>query len=196
MARPVLRWVLTGGIGSGKTTVAGILRDLGITVVDADRIAHEMYEPGGEAFDAVAERWPAVLVDGRVDRRELADIVFSDRGQLAELEAMIHPKVGQRLRRIAAEAGDRDLVIEVSVPEALVRGHFDVVVVDAPDDVRIQRLQRRGMSEADARRRMQAQPPRTEWLHKADVVIDNGNGIDRLEEIVRRVLGRARAPDG
>jgi dephospho-CoA kinase len=183
------RILLTGGIGSGKSSVGRILEARGLRVVDADRLGHEALAPGGGAFDEVAARWPQVVVDGVIDRGRLAAVVFADPEQLAELEAMVHPVVLERIERISREVGEQPLVVEVSVPKLIRHLGWTVVAVDAPEELRRARLVARGMAAEDMARRMAAQPTREEWLAMADVVIDNSRSRSGLVATVRRVVG-------
>ncbi|MEX1280642.1 MAG: dephospho-CoA kinase [Acidimicrobiia bacterium] len=182
-----LRVVLTGGIGTGKSTVAALLASAGATVVDADRIGHEVLEPGGTAFEPVTERWPHVVVDGRIDRRALGRIVFGDPDQLAELEALTHPAIrAAALERLADIDGLA--VLEVPIPVRWAPEEWPVVVVDAPDEVRFARLSDRGLDDDEITQRMAAQPARDEWLAMADHVVDNSGGRDVLQREVDRLL--------
>ncbi|MEX1288633.1 MAG: dephospho-CoA kinase [Acidimicrobiia bacterium] len=182
-----LRVVLTGGIGTGKSTVAALLASAGATVVDADRIGHEVLEPGGTAFEPVTERWPHVVVDGRIDRRALGRIVFGDPDQLAELEALTHPAIrAAALERLADIDGLA--VLEVPIPVRWAPEEWPVVVVDAPDEVRVARLSDRGLDDDEITQRMAAQPARDEWLAMADHVVDNSGGRDVLQREVDRLL--------
>lgn len=200
MAIVPVRWIVTGGIGSGKSTAAGILAGFGLRVVDADRVAHEAYEPGGRAFSAVANEWPGVIVDGRVDRAALGRIVFADRSELRKLESFVHPAVRARLAEIVDESGVADLVVELSVPLNLLGPGFTVVVVDAPDELRVRRLEARGLCREEISRRMLLQPSREEWLALADLVVDNsgavGDLIRRLEEALDAARSRGRSQPG
>lgn len=174
-----MRLVLTGGIGSGKSTAARILADLGATVIDADRIGHEIL--AGPAFEAVARRWPSVVVDGLIDRGRLAEIVFSDESDLRELETITHPLIREEISRKVGEApADRPVVVEISVPVPMVEGEWTTVVVDAPDHVRWSRLLDRGMAPEAIRARMTRQPSREDWKALADVVIDNSDSESDL----------------
>ena len=106
-----LRVIVSGGIGSGKTTVLRLLERLGAVVVEADRIGHEVLEPGGASYDAVATRWPSVVVEGRIERSLLAAIVFSDLEQLALLESLTHPAIRDEIAIRVAAAWDRDVAL-------------------------------------------------------------------------------------
>lgn len=178
---------LTGGIASGKSTVARRLAEHGAVVIDADRLAREVVEPGEPALAAIAERFgPSVIrPDGALDRAALGAIVFSDSAARADLNAITHPAVtllSQRLFAETAEA-DPDAVVVYDVPllaEGRGSGEFDeVVVVHAPQQVRVERLvSLRGMTEEDARARVSSQASDEERLALADVVVDSSGTLD------------------
>jgi dephospho-CoA kinase len=173
--------VLTGGIGSGKSEVGRLWTSWGAHVVDADRLAREVVEPGSEALSEVlAEFGPHVLaLDGSLDRSALAERVFGDPQRLAQLEAIIHPRVELAAKQRLAQGGEAALLVyEVPLPDRVApfgdqAGEVLVVVVDAPDEVRRARLRTRGLSDAQISARMASQPTREEWLAEADHVIDN-----------------------
>jgi len=180
------RWVLTGGIGSGKTEVGRLLSAFGIRVVDADRMGHRVLEPAGKAFAAVSARWPEVLRDGVIDRGRLAGIVFADRGQLRELETLTHPHIFGTIRG-ELEGFEGVGVVEVPILETGL--DWPRMVVDAPDEVRLQRALGRGMSIEDIRARTASQPTRAQWLASADLVIPNHGTLEELEETVEVLVG-------
>ncbi|MEP7105857.1 MAG: dephospho-CoA kinase [Chloroflexota bacterium] len=182
---------LTGGIGSGKSTVSEMLRELGATVVDADEGARAVVEPGTEGLRAVvAEFGDQVLTPaGGLDRAALADIVFRDPERRARLNAITHPLVGAWMMQRTAEAADRGATMVVhDVPllyENQRQGLFErVLLVYAPDEVALRRLLERGLSEEQARARIRAQMPIDEKRRLADHVIDNSDG---REETRRQV---------
>jgi dephospho-CoA kinase len=185
---------LTGGIGSGKSTVARLLAGRGAVVVDADLLARQVVEPGSAGYQAVLDRFgPAVAApDGGLDRRALADLVFADPSALADLNAIVHPAVRAAIAGRLAELRDGDGVVVLDIPLLVESGRSygaaAVLVVDCPEDVAVRRLvEQRGMDEADARRRMAAQVPRAERLAAADLVIDNSGSPEQLEAEVERV---------
>jgi len=186
-----LRLVLTGGIGAGKSAVGEILRRRGVRVIDADRFAHIVLEPGGSGFDEVSRIWPEVIVAGRVDRRRLADIVFREQPSLRLLESLVHPGVRRMISAADAAAGSDPLAVEISVPIVLADGPgWTVMVVDAPEPVRRERLEARGLEPADIERRLSAQPDRLGWLALADVVIDNaGDETDLAHRVEAALVG-------
>ena len=196
---------LTGGIGAGKSEVERLLADRGALVVDADALAREVVRPGTPGLAAVLAAFgPAVrAADGALDRAALASLVFTDEAARRRLEAIVHPLVRERAHAAVADAvtAGRDAVV-YSVPllvEAGLRADYDlVVVVDAPDQVRLDRLVRlRGMSEPDALARMAAQASRADRLAAADLVVVNDGTPAQLAERVDAVWddlsARARA---
>jgi dephospho-CoA kinase len=191
---------LTGGIGSGKTTVARMLEARGAVVFDADLLARDAIAPGTPGHDAVVERFgPHVLAPGGdIDREALASIVFVDAAARRDLEAIVHPEV----RRLFAEAleayRDTDEVVVFSAPLLVETGMhtaFEVlVVVSAPVQAQVDRLLRdRGMSEAAIRSRIQAQMPLEDKAAVADILIDNEGTLEELEGQVDRVWADLRA---
>jgi dephospho-CoA kinase len=193
----MVRIGLTGGIGTGKSTVAGMLAERGAAVVDADEIAREVVVPGGPAYDAVVERFGRGVLarDGTLDRAALASLVFSDPGALADLNAITHPVIGAvMLERFVSLDGSPDptgragrsgiavAVIPLLRPTHVAALHLaGVVVVDCPTEVAVRRLvEARGMDEADARARIAAQPSREERLALADYVVDNSSSPEHV----------------
>jgi dephospho-CoA kinase len=178
---------LTGGIGSGKTTVGALLVEKGAVLVDADTIVREVQEPGTPVFEQMVERFGAGIVaaDGRLDRQAVADIVFNDPDALAALNGIVHPAVGiEIVQRIAAHEGTGNVVI-ADIP-LLAEGNSriamsGVIVVDVPTETQVDRLVGfRGFTEADARARIAKQATREDRLAKADFVIDNSGEPDAL----------------
>lgn len=182
---------LTGGIGSGKSTVAALLTALGAHLVDADRIAHEVVEPGTPALAQIVERFGEEVLDdaGRLDRVRLAALVFADADDRDDLNAIVHPAVGAEMLRqlAAAQEADPAGVAVLDIP-LLAEGGRDryaldlVVVVDTPIDVAVHRLVTdRGFEEADARARVAAQATREQRRAIADIIIDNSGPPEALE---------------
>ena len=190
---------LTGGIGSGKSSVAHLFAERGAVVVDADVLAHAATAPGGAAHAAVIERFgPGIVApDGSIDRGALADLVFADPAARTDLEALVHPAVLEAIdRRLTAEAAT-DSVVVVVVP-LLVEVGWDgadaVVVVDCPEEVAIRRLvEERGMDEADVRRRLAAQADRATRLARADHVLTNDGTLDDLRRQVDALWSTLRS---
>ncbi|MEA2827443.1 MAG: dephospho-CoA kinase [Actinomycetota bacterium] len=175
---------LTGGIGSGKSTVSSLLTERGALVVDTDVVARLVVAPGGPAYDALVDRFGPSLAS---DRRALAGVVFSDPSALADLNAIVHPAVREEVARRLAELRDQAADVVVLAVPLLVEtggayGVDAVVVVDCPEELAVRRLvEQRGMDEADVRRRMAAQASRDERTAIADVVIHNDASMDDLE---------------
>jgi len=192
MSSRALRVVIGGGIGSGKTTVARMMERLGATVILADEVGHRVLEPDGEAYQAVASAWPQVVVSGRIDRRALAAIVFADTEELRRLEAITHPAISERIRRLASGI-DGDLVLETPVPDVATGEGWVRVYVDVAPEVRFRRTIARGGDPDDVRRRMASQLERGEWLRWAERVIVNGGSLDDLEAQVDDLFHSLRA---
>jgi dephospho-CoA kinase len=183
--RDVLLVGLTGGVGSGKSTVARLLAERGAVVVDADALAREVVEPGRPGFDAVVARFGPEVVgpDGRLDRPALAAMVFNDPAARADLNAIVHPLVAEETARRVSNVPEGSVVV-MDVPllvEAARSGYHTVVVVEAPEEVRLERLSARGMDPADARARMGAQASDADRRAVADVVLDNSGSVADLE---------------
>lgn len=180
---------MTGGVGSGKSTVAKLLVEHGAVLIDADAIAREVVEPGTPGFAAVVEAFGQDVVgpDGRLDRPKLAGIVFGDESKRAQLNAIVHPLVGQRTLELA-QAAPPDAVVVYDIPllvENNMAAGFDLVlVVEADADLRLSRLAKRGMAADDARERMAAQATDQQRREVADVVIENNDSLEDLEAAV------------
>jgi len=181
-----VRVLLGGGIGSGKSAAASLFSLQGASVLSADRAAHRVLEPGGDAQAAVAARWPSVVADGRIDRARLAEIVFGDAGARTELESITHPAIGRLLAEEVAAAPPGVVMVEMPLPVDLLGPGWRWVVVDAPDPLRLDRLVARGLGREEAQRRMAVQPSREEWLARAHVVVDNSGDWALLEDECRR----------
>ena len=194
MAR--LRIGLTGGLASGKSTVARRLAEAGFEVVDADELVGELYRPGEPGTKAVAELFgpQAVRPDGAVDKVAVARQAFADPELLHRLEAAVHPLVRERFARLAA-ATDKIAVLEATLlAEAGYAPDFDLVVtVEAPEELRLRRAVARGLDESEARARLAAQPDGTERRAAAHVTIDNSGDLGQLEIQVGKLIERLRA---
>ncbi|MGG2465411.1 dephospho-CoA kinase [Streptomyces sp. RGM 3693] len=189
---------LTGGIGAGKSEVSRLLASYGAVIVDADKIAREVVEPGTPGLAAVVEEFGVDVLapDGTLDRPKLGALVFSDQEKLKALNAIVHPLVGARSAELEGSAGP-DAVVVHDVPLLTENGLaplYDlVVVVDAAPQTQLDRLVRlRGMSLDEAAQRMAAQASREERLAIADLVIDNDGPLEALEPQVREVWERLR----
>jgi dephospho-CoA kinase len=180
---------LTGGIGSGKSTVAEMLTKRGAVVVDADAIAREVVEPGMPALAALAERFGADILqpDGSLDRPALAAKAFVDEESRKALEAITHPAIGAEfLRRVSEAPAGAVVVHDVPLLVESVRGYQygAIIVVEAPREVRLDRLEKRGVPRPDAEARMAAQATDEERRAVATWVIENGGDVDALEKQV------------
>ncbi|MGY1776030.1 dephospho-CoA kinase [Geodermatophilus sp. SYSU D00804] len=195
----MLRIGLTGGIGSGKSTVAALLAARGALVVDADRIAREVVEPGTAGLAAVVEAFgPDVLTpDGALDRPALAAVVFADPQARARLDGIVHPLVRARAQEVVQSAPE-DAVVVQDVPllvETGQAGAYDLVlVVEADLDTRVARLVLRGLTEDDARARIAAQATDEQRRAVADVVLDNSGAPEALAAQVERFWEERVAP--
>ncbi len=186
---------LTGGIGSGKTTVSSELGARGAVIVDADLIARRVVEPGGPAFGALVERFGDGILggDGSLDRGALARIVFSDEAARAALNAITHPAIRQVMAEQAAQGLERGdtVVLDIPLLDSSVRSRFGldaVVVVDAPVEAAVARLvDQRGFDETDARARVAAQITRQERRRLADFVVDNSGTREQLQREIDRL---------
>ena len=179
---------LTGNIASGKSTAGRRLAELGATLIDADLLAREAVAPGEPALAAIVARWGRGVLapDGSLDRASLRARVFSDATELEALNAIVHPQVGRRRDRLVAAArarGDRIVVCDVPLLfERRLAGDFDrIVLVDAPRDLRLDRLvQERGLAADEAMRMIAAQMPAELKRARADVVLDNSGSLADL----------------
>jgi dephospho-CoA kinase len=184
---------LTGGIGSGKTTVARMLAHRGAVVIDADQLARDAVEVGTAGWEAVRRRFGETVVggDGSLDRRALATLVFGDDDARRDLEEIVHPEVRRRIAEIVASHGATDDVVVLDSPLLIeTGGHRDVavvVVVSTPLETQIERLVARGMEESDARARLATQIPSAEKARVADVVLDNAGTLAELDAQVDRL---------
>jgi len=179
---------LTGGIGSGKSTVAALLVERGAVVVDADAVARSVVEPGTPALAALVERFGegVLAADGTLDRPALAVLAFADEASRKDLEAITHPAInGEFLARMQAAPADGIVVCDVPLlaesDQARSRGYPVIVVVEAPLATRLERLEGRGVDRADAERRIAAQASDEERRAIATHVIDNSGDLAALE---------------
>ena len=183
---------LTGGIGAGKSTVSAGLAAKGAVVIDADAIVKELQQPGTVVFTEMVERFGPGIVgpDGELDRAAIAALVFTDESALADLGAIVHPRVHDEIQRRLDEQTGTDNVVVLDVPllvESGWEGMIGTIVVDLHPDVAVERLvQHRGFDETDARNRIAKQATREERLAKADFVIDNHGHPHELDGEVDR----------
>ncbi len=194
----ILRVGLTGGLASGKSTVAELLAGLGCRVVDADAVVDALYRPGRPGHEAIVKAYGRGILtaDGEIDRPKLASIAFSSSEEASRLNALIHPLVIEEERRIIEEANllgeDQIVVVEATLLlESGGRERYDIIVVaDLSEELQVRRAVERGMSEGDARARISRQMSRANRLAAADVVIDNSGDEAALERQVRALHGR------
>ena len=190
---------LTGGIGSGKSTVTGMLEERGAVILDADAFAREAVRSGSEGFRKVVERFGRTVVDrdGELDRPELASIVFADREALDDLEAIVHPEVRRMIADGIQSHLDTDDVVVLVNPLLIEMGtHRDcdvVVVVSVATETQVARSVARGMREEDVRARIAAQLPLEERARQADVLIDNEGTLAELATQVEHLWRRLEA---
>ena len=189
---------LTGGIGSGKSTVAAMFAKLGAVVIDADAISRELVEPGQPALHALVDEFGDGIIapDGSLRRSELANIAFQDRTATERLNAIMHPLIRvESERRLAAAAlsgvvlYDMPLLLETDQAQLV----DVVVVVDVPEALQVKRAVGRGLDEEDVRRRMEVQVSRSMRVTEADFVIDNAGSLNATERQVRGVWDELQA---
>lgn len=196
----MLRIGLTGGIASGKSAVAVMLRDLGFSVLDADSLAHKLIEPGQPAYDEVVREFGPAIKDkqGRVDRAKLGAVVFADRAKLDRLNAIVHPRVAEVVFRQFddwARQGTRDaaFVEAALLIESGIHKHLDgLIVAWCTPDQQLERLTARGLSEAEARRRIGAQMPVEEKLRLATEKVDCSGSLEQTRQQVLALAVRFR----
>jgi dephospho-CoA kinase len=184
---PMLRVGLTGGIGAGKSTVANRLAEHGAVLIDADRIAREVVAPGTSGLAEIQDAFGAEVIDadGELDRAALAAVAFGDEAARLRLNAIVHPRVGARTAELMAAARPEAIVVHdvpLLVEGGLAPGYHLVIVVDAPEEVRLRRLtSARGMDEADVRARMASQATAEQRRAAADVWLDNSGPQDVID---------------
>ena len=198
----ILRVGLTGGIASGKSTVAHLLDELGCRTVDADAIVASLYRPGRAGHQAIVRSYgrAMLLPDGEIDRVRLAAIAFSSTSDAQQLNALIHPLVVAEVQRMMREedsrAGEAGAIVVVEATLLLESGGRDrydkVIVVDIDPELQIERAVGRGMSREEAKRRIAHQMGREERLRNADYVIDNSGDLQVAAARTRRVYERLR----
>jgi len=195
-----MRIGLTGGIGSGKSSVAQLLAARGAHVVDADAIAREVVVPGSVGLTQLVEVFGSQIrqSDGNLDRAALAEIAFASPEAKKMLNAITHPLITQRTGELMASV-PQDVVLVHDIPLltelGLQDGYDLVVVVDCPDDIRVDRLLERGLTEDDARGRIAAQATREQRLAIADVVVDNSGDraslVAQVDDLWRRITSES-----
>ncbi|MFD7076889.1 dephospho-CoA kinase [Nocardioides sp. NPDC059952] len=188
-----MRVGLTGGIASGKSTVSELLAGFGAVIVDSDKIAREVVEPGTPGLaHIVAEFGPSVLTEsGALDRAKVGEIVFADEGARGRLNAIVHPLVGARSTELEEAGRAAGKLVVNDIPLLVEVGYapfFDeVIVVDVPVETQVERAITRGMTEIDARARIAAQASREDRLAAATYVIDNTGTLEDLRKRVREI---------
>ncbi|MDP9361640.1 MAG: dephospho-CoA kinase [Acidobacteriota bacterium] len=197
----ILRAGLTGGIASGKSTVAGMFASLGCVTIDADQIVARLYQPGQPGHEALVRTYGAGILtpDGAIDRRKLAGVAFASDEAAKKLNALIHPiVVDEEVRLIAAEehTADRDRIVIVEATlliEAGGKSRYDrIVVVDVDPETQVARAVARGMTREDASRRIARQMPRHERLRYAGYVIDSSGDVSATKAETGRVYEALR----
>ena len=196
-----MRIALTGGIACGKSTLAKFLRELGIRLLDADDVVHELEAPGGAVVPAIAARFGAgvLAADGSVDRPKLAGIVFADAAARRDLEAILFPLVRSRLRAFTSEAARRGrppstaplyIAIIPLLFESHWEGDYDIILaITSPLECQIHRMMRtRGYSRVQAEARLAAQMPVAEKAARADFVVVNDSTHEHLKDEARRLV--------
>jgi dephospho-CoA kinase len=196
----MLRLGLTGGIASGKSAVAAMLREMGFAVLDADSLAHKLIEPGQPAYDEVVQEFGDSITDptGRIDRSKLSAIVFADRAKLDRLNAIVHPRVAEVIFsqfEVWRRSGVRDAVfVEAALlVESGIHERLDgLVVVWCKPEQQVERLLARGLSETEARRRIAAQLPVEEKLRLAAEKIDSSGSLEETRRQVEALASKLR----
>mgnify|MGYP001791266678 FL=1 len=190
----ILRTGLTGGLASGKSTIARIFASLGCIIIDADRIVARLYQPGEAGHEALVRSYGfgILLPDGAIDRRKLADVAFASDASANALNALIHPLVlAEEARLMEEETREGIVIVEATLLiEAGGKDRYDrIVIVDVDPKTQLARALARGMSRDDAERRIAHQMPREERLRYADYVIDNSGDLRAAEGKTSRVFG-------
>ena len=184
---------LTGGIGSGKSVVADLLREQGATIIDADRLGHEAYTPNSEAWTQVVAAFGEGILtaEGEIDRRKLGAIVFSDPAQLERLNGIMHPLMAGMVQQRKVQLSEASVAVAVVEAAVLFEAGWETLVDEvwttvAPDDVVIERLrQRNGLSAQEASKRINSQMSSEDRIRRSDVVIENASDLVALQHQVK-----------
>ena len=200
---------LTGGIGSGKSVVADLLREQGATIIDADRLGHEAYTPNSEAWrQVVAAFGEGILTaEGEIDRRKLGAIVFSDPAQLERLNGIMHPLMAGMVQQRKVQLSEASVAVAVVEAAVLFEAGWETLVDEvwttvAPDDVVIERLrQRNGLNAQEASKRINSQMSSEDRIRRSDVVIENASDLAALQRQIKalwetRVKGKVNQGNG
>ncbi len=200
---------LTGGIGTGKSVVADLLRQQGAAIIDADRLGHEAYTPDSEAWRQVLAAFGEGILtaEGEIDRRKLAAIVFSDPAQLQRLNAIMHPLMAGMVQQRKVQLAEASVAVAVVEAAVLFEAGWETLVDEvwttiAPDDVVIERLrQRNGLSAQEASKRINSQMSSQDRIRRSDVVIENTSDLVALQHQVKtlwetRVKGKVNQGNG
>lgn len=200
---------LTGGIGSGKSVVADLLRQQGAAIIDADRLGHEAYTPNSEAWRQVLAAFGEGILtaEGEIDRRKLAAIVFSDPAQLQRLNGIMHPLMAGMVQQRKVQLAEASVAVAVVEAAVLFEAGWETLVDEvwttvAPDDVVIERLrQRNGLSAQEASKRINSQMSSQDRIRRSDVVIENTSDLVALQHQVKtlwetRVKGKVNQGNG
>jgi dephospho-CoA kinase len=179
--------LLGGGIGAGKSSAAKVFADAGYVLIEADRVGAAVLAPGTEPTRSVGLEWPEVVVNGVVDRKALAGIVFRDAEALRRLEAITHPAIGAEIAQRVAST-ESDVVVEVPVQHLALDGDWTRVAVVAAQATRIARAVDRGGDPDDVKRRVAAQAPDSAWEEWADIVIDNSHTWFETERAIEAIV--------
>ncbi len=194
---------ITGGIGTGKSSVAGLCREAGIPVLDADKISHSITEPGGSAIPEISEKFGPDYInpDGSLNRKKMSDYVFRNKKALDQLSLIIHhhtlKQMGIYLEQLEA-SGEKVVVLDVPIPvkEGFLDRCNQVWNVRADEKIRLERLKKRGVDHAEAKRRMAVQLSPEQYSELADLDIENNQDFDQLRKEVNRLLTEQLEPRG
>jgi len=190
-------FAITGGIGSGKTTVAKLLVTKGAALVDADQIVHDLQQSGGKVYHSIVERFGLGILkdDEELDRQKIADIVFNDPKELEELNKIVHPAVGEKMTELREKYNSENAIVLIDIPLLVTpegelgreeyKSFQGKIVVDCKIEIAVSRLvAHRGFKEEDARSRIEKQSTRQQRLQYADYVINNNGPEENLSEQV------------
>jgi dephospho-CoA kinase len=185
---------LTGSIGTGKSTVAKIFEKLGAYVIDADKVVHQLFENEDVKEEIVSTFGKSILDNqGKIDKKKLAQIIFTDKEKKKKLENILHPKVRQKIQEFIEDVykKDENAVVIAEIPLLIETGMYKnydkVLVVYAPKDLQLKRLLEKGFSEDEAKRRINSQMDIEEKLKYADIIIENTSSLKELEEKVKDI---------